>query len=125
MAKTDTFEGRIHWLLGEMRYKDPEESGREAGRRLNISGEIVNKWKSGDRKPSFELLLLLHLVTGVNVHWLVTGKGDPHDGAPGGRVRWPPGSGATVAARTDRRRSITVSPPTSVKRPTAPPKNRS
>jgi len=114
------------WLLGEMSYsRDPEESGREAGRRLNISGEIVNKWKSGDRKPSFEFLLLLHNVTGVNLHWLITGKGDRHEGAPSGRVRWPLGSGAAVAARTDRRRAITVNAPTSAKRPTAPPKNRS
>lgn len=90
-------------MLGEMHYKDPEECGREAGRRLGISGEIVNKWKSGDRKPGFDNLARLHEITGVNVHWLVTGEGSAHDGAPKGHVEWAPAADE-MKARTKRRR---------------------
>jgi transcriptional regulator with XRE-family HTH domain len=47
----------------------------EIGRRLETNHATVHPYTNGSRLPTSELLLRIHRATGVNIHWLLTGKG--------------------------------------------------
>jgi transcriptional regulator with XRE-family HTH domain len=68
------------------------ELGGEAGRRLGIRSATINFWLKKRGHPSFENLLRIHEVTGVNLSWLILGPNsgyEAYEGAPAGRVSWP------------------------------------
>jgi len=50
-------------------------SDREIACLLRTSCSAVNSVIEGRELPSTKLLLLIHCVTGVSIHWLLTGKG--------------------------------------------------
>lgn len=47
----------------------------EIGRRLETNHATVRPYTTGARLPTSELLLRITRATGVNLHWLLTGRG--------------------------------------------------
>lgn len=47
----------------------------EIARRCKTTDATVKAYADGATLPSFEILLQMHFATGVNLHWLMTGKG--------------------------------------------------
>lgn len=112
--------GRLEYLVSLVR--EGEQNGREAARRLGIPGETMNGLLRGRTKPSFAILENMHRATGVNLNWLVCNDGHPEDGAPHGRIIWPPTVSEAIAKRTARRQKKAA--PVDTRR-TASPKRRS
>lgn len=54
----------------------PGMNRAEIARRLKTTDTGVKLYAEGDRFPSVELLLQYSRVTGISVHWLLTGKGN-------------------------------------------------
>lgn len=53
----------------------PGMNKTEIARRLKTTDTVVGNYTDGKRLPTAELLLQVERTTGVNVHWLLTGKG--------------------------------------------------
>lgn len=51
----------------------------EIARRLKTTDMTVKNYVDGNRLPNFELLVRIHRASGVNIHWLLTGKGAQFD----------------------------------------------
>ena len=47
----------------------------EIARRCKTTDATIKFWMDGDRMPTAEMFLQIHQATGVNIHWLLTGKG--------------------------------------------------
>ncbi|MGE5341908.1 MAG: helix-turn-helix domain-containing protein [Candidatus Omnitrophota bacterium] len=74
MADTDSFSGRL-----KAARKLTGFSQREIASRLSIDFTTYNRFETGDRAPNIEILRKIYQVTGVNLHWLLTGEGDMLD----------------------------------------------
>lgn len=53
----------------------PGSNDGDIARRLHTTYATVRLYTRGDRLPIAEMLLHIQRVTGVNVHWLLTGDG--------------------------------------------------
>ena len=53
-----------------------QASNAEIARRIKINPATVKLYVDGDRLPIPEILLQINLITGVNMHWLLTGEGE-------------------------------------------------
>ncbi len=47
----------------------------KAARAVGVSGNTVCMWATGERMPSLTVLVRVSGAAGVNLHWLLTGKG--------------------------------------------------
>lgn len=52
-----------------------QATNAEIARRLKSSDATVKAYTEGSRFPLPEMLIQIHNVTGINIHWLMTGKG--------------------------------------------------
>lgn len=50
-------------------------SNAEIARRLKTTDATIKNYTDATRLPTFEMLLQISRVTGVNLHWLMTGDG--------------------------------------------------
>ena len=62
------FSGRFLEIFNDASYS-------EIARRLKTNHATIIPWATGKRMPTGELLLRIQNVTGVNLHWLLTGRG--------------------------------------------------
>lgn len=53
----------------------PDANTGDVARRLYTTYATVRPYERGERLPIAEMLLQIHRVTGVNIHWLLTGDG--------------------------------------------------
>lgn len=61
-----------------LRLKDifDHANNSEIARRCKTTDVTIKYYVDGARLPHPEMLLQIHLATGVNLHWLLTGKGE-------------------------------------------------
>ena len=53
-------------------------SQAEFGKRIGSSQRAVQGWEAGESAPGANFLERIHRVFGVDIHWLLTGKGNPY-----------------------------------------------
>lgn len=61
---------RLRGLRGDM-------SQADFGELLGVSLSTWRRYEAGERPPDAEALLKLHLLKGIDLHWLLTGNGQP------------------------------------------------
>ena len=54
-----------------------EMSQADLANKLGVSQKAISQWERGERDIPTTMLLKLHELTGVNLHWLLTGEGEP------------------------------------------------
>lgn len=57
--------------------------------RLRVSRASVGRWLNGHSEPKYAALLAWASITGVDLHWLETGEGEPTSGDPDGGSQLP------------------------------------
>ncbi len=77
LAKND-FAVRLSHALSAINY--PPERGRRArlAKEMSVSGEAARKWLSGESVPGINNARKMATLLGINVDWLLTGRGDMH-----------------------------------------------
>jgi transcriptional regulator with XRE-family HTH domain len=84
--EVEEFKDRLRHALAAV-----EMSQAELGRRISAHSNLVGNWVRGERYPSFHHLAALAPVLGVDVDWLVLGRGElppsRNDARLGERVR--------------------------------------
>lgn len=72
-------EGEIQLLkdafIERLRFAFDNASNAEIARRINTTDKSIKNYMDGDRFPSFPMLFQVSRVTGINIHWLITGRG--------------------------------------------------
>ena len=52
-------------------------SQNQLAKKLGVAQNTLSQWERGERDIPTSILLKLHSITGVNLHWLLTGQGEP------------------------------------------------
>lgn len=55
----------------------PDETDSEFARRLGLSPQVINHYRTGRQGAALESVVQVVRATGVNMHWLVTGEAGP------------------------------------------------
>jgi transcriptional regulator with XRE-family HTH domain len=56
--------------------------------KLGVNPSAISQMESGRIRPSLDTMMLLSKNYGINLHWLITGRGDMYENT--GEVRKPP-----------------------------------
>jgi len=52
-------------------------SQSQLAKKLGVAQNTLSQWERGERDIPTSVLLKLHSIAGVNLHWLLTGEGEP------------------------------------------------